>query len=87
MLIYMAMMVAAPTVQEKAAIAAVTAKLKDPESARFKGLRIGANGAGCGWVNAKNEYGGYTGFAVFFINKEGKVAILTPQVSEPELCE
>ena len=45
---------------EAQAKAAVTARLKDPESARFtdivvKGDRI------CGRVNAKNSFGGYVG--------------------------
>ncbi|MBA5776133.1 hypothetical protein H2509_03230 [Stappia sp. F7233] len=39
--------------------------LKDPESARFGEILAAANGEGavsaCGWVNAKNSYGGYTG--------------------------
>ncbi|MBC2858764.1 hypothetical protein [Stappia sp. 28M-7] len=39
--------------------------LKDPESARFGTIVAGANADGvvtaCGWVNAKNSFGGYTG--------------------------
>lgn len=43
-------------------------KLKDPESARFRNLRIVDYKGGkliCGEVNAKNSYGGYVGFAPF----------------------
>ncbi|HEX8012474.1 MAG TPA: hypothetical protein VF814_16310 [Casimicrobiaceae bacterium] len=43
--------------------------LKDPESARFKGVDYvrgvcdeGAYDIVCGMVNARNSYGGYTGF-------------------------
>lgn len=43
----------------------VRGKLKDPESARFGNMAAGADSKGfitvCGWVNAKNSYGGYTG--------------------------
>lgn len=44
---------------------AVRALLKDPESARFDGdfFHRGADNVpmACGWVNAKNGFGGYTG--------------------------
>lgn len=71
----------------KAAIDLVKAQLKDPESAQFKGIKpMGDKGGVCGWVNAKNSYGGYTGFAVFFVNSEGKVAIIPPELSEKSLC-
>jgi hypothetical protein len=58
--------------KEKAALTvALSQTLKDPESARFKWLPLadyaGTNPVGyCGWVNAKNSYGGYTGFKRFF---------------------
>lgn len=46
----------------------VAAHLKDPESARFGPMRVQSrtwNGHDelvvCGWVNAKNSFGGYTG--------------------------
>ena len=42
--------------------------LKDPESARFRKLRLVAYKGGllaCGEVNAKNSYGGYVGFSQF----------------------
>lgn len=44
---------------------AVTAVLKDPESARFGAMNAGVTKQGailvCGYVNAKNSFGGYTG--------------------------
>lgn len=42
--------------------------LKDPESARFRKLRLVDYKGGllaCGEVNAKNSYGGYVGFSQF----------------------
>jgi hypothetical protein len=43
---------------------AVTDELKDPESARFRGVQI-VRGSVCGEVNAKNSMGGYVGFKRF----------------------
>ncbi|MDE9465465.1 hypothetical protein [Xenorhabdus bovienii] len=39
----------------------VKESLKDPSSAEFSGDRLGNNGAVCGYVNAKNSLGAYTG--------------------------
>jgi hypothetical protein len=73
--------------KKAAALELVKAQLKDSGSAQFKDVkRMGDKGGYCGWVNAKNSYGGYTGFAVFYVNSEGKVAIITPELSEPGLC-
>lgn len=46
----------------------VKSKLKDPDSAMFRMPPVNENGAPdsyCGLVNAKNSYGGYTGFTPF----------------------
>lgn len=46
----------------------VRGKLKDPDSAKFSMPQVNENGAPnvyCGLVNAKNSYGGYTGFTPF----------------------
>lgn len=43
----------------------VKQQLKDPDSAQFKDI----NGR-CGLVNAKNSYGGYTGFKRFYISND-----------------
>ena len=40
----------------------VKAKLKDPSSAEFRNQFIGKKGVPCGEVNAKNSFGGFTGF-------------------------
>lgn len=57
--------------QAKARIANL---LKDPSSAQFKNVTYapppeGAkSGTVCGWVNAKNSYGGYVGFKPFYVS-------------------
>ena len=46
----------------------VKSKLKDPDSARFRNVRVtpyGSNHVVCGEVNGKNAYGGYVGFTPF----------------------
>lgn len=51
---------------------AVVAKLKDPDSAQFKDVRYGdseeTGPVAYGYVNAKNGFGGYTGFERFMSN-------------------
>lgn len=65
------------TAEQTAAIeAGVRDRLKDPDSARFKGLRAAAKPpkgpkatvstySVCGYVNARNSFGGYAGSAPF----------------------
>lgn len=54
--------------QQRKARELVTARLKDPESAQFR------NQAGiCGEVNAKNSFGGYTGFKRFIAKSDALV--------------
>ena len=47
---------------------AVRNSLKDPDSARFGAIAAAHDSQGrvqvCGWVNAKNSFGGYTGSQV-----------------------
>ena len=51
--------------------------LKDPESARFGSVVAGVNSddvlVACGWVNARNSFGGYTGEKPFMgvLTKQG----------------
>jgi hypothetical protein len=72
---------------KKAAIEKVKAQLKDPDSAKFRDIKpLDDKGSVCGWVNAKNSYGGYTGFSVFFVSNDGKAVILPPDLSEEKLC-
>lgn len=62
-----------PVTLSEAQIAAVQrpiiADLKDPESARFTGIAAARSPSGaiavCGYVNAKNSFGGYVGAKPF----------------------
>lgn len=45
-----------------AAKKSVLKMLKDPDSAEFRNEHVGTGGIPCGEVNAKNSFGGYTGF-------------------------
>lgn len=50
--------------------------LKDPESADFSDVTTHVDGANivvCGWVNAKNGYGGYTGREPFIGGSDGSM--------------
>lgn len=50
---------------------AIAEQLKDPDSAQFKNLRVVQFASGalvCGEVNAKNSFGGYSGFQRFIAN-------------------
>lgn len=49
----------------KASQEAVREQMKDPESARFRNMKV-YDITVCGEVNAKNSYGGYNGFKRFF---------------------
>lgn len=69
------------TAAEKSMIAtAVKNNLKDPESAKFKWNKLLYSGKAdvesyCGYVNARNSYGGYTGFDIFnviLVRENGK---------------
>ncbi|MEA5669027.1 hypothetical protein VA603_15890 [Stenotrophomonas sp. MH1] len=61
-----------------AAERAVRAELKDPDAAQFRDVRANYTEefgvVACGRVNAKNEFGGYTGFRRFV--SSGKSVIL-----------
>lgn len=43
----------------------VRGQLKDPSSAEFKDVK-----GNCGFVNAKNSFGGYTGFKRFYVSND-----------------
>ena len=63
---------------------AVLQQLKDPDSAQFRDVftspvlnKDGAPLAICGEVNAKNSYGGYTGFQKFYYLPGGQATIVS----------
>lgn len=57
---------------------AIRATLKDPQSAQFERMRAGSAADGatlvCGFVNAKNGFGGYTGRKLFAVRVSGSSA-------------
>lgn len=60
---------------------AVRRGLKDPDSARFGGMRAGRDPRDgstvvCGMVNAKNGFGGYTGSAPFQVRFRSGSAVV-----------
>ncbi len=58
----------APKVNPQAALAnakrAIAFTLKDPESVRWRRAKVSPTGNVCIEVNAKNSFGGYTGFQI-----------------------
>ncbi len=60
--------------------ARVAAQLKDPASAEFKDINQVGDRV-CGEVNARNSFGGYTGFVPFYIR--GEEVLLGQPDSEP----
>lgn len=62
----------------------VRARLTDPDSAQFRNLFNVTSVKGelvtCGEVNAKNQLGGYTGYAHFFIADSGHVHLAAGDV-------
>jgi hypothetical protein len=58
----------------------VRENLKDPASAMFTQVEFNpATGAGCGFVNAKNGMGGYTGKIGFILDKDGSIRFEPPR--------
>ena len=44
----------------------ILSQLKDPESAQFRNLLLNGQNVVCGEVNARNSFGGYSGFSAFW---------------------
>ena len=63
---------------------AVKERLKDPESARFRNVRVEENPNKSVWIkgeyNAKNSYGGYVGFEKFVYSPNDKHLVLEPEL-------
>ena len=85
-----------PQEAEKAVLVQVAAHLKDPYSARLGGVAgfsMPADGPNkvfgvCGAVNAKNGFGGYTGFSPFAaqveVTPDGRAVVVMVVVSESD---
>ncbi|MFC5769789.1 hypothetical protein [Thauera sinica] len=54
---------------EEEALAAVSAKMFDPDAAMFRDVRQIGETTFCGEVNGKNRYGAYVGFTPFYAMK------------------
>ncbi|RWK85294.1 MAG: hypothetical protein EOR52_27700 [Mesorhizobium sp.] len=57
-----------------AAVSTIIHKLRDPGSAQFQGLVMARSKVLCGFVNAKNGFGGYVGFTPFLYNPADRSA-------------
>ncbi len=55
---------------------AVKGQLRDPGSAEFRGLRLADQNTVCGEVNAKNGFGGYSGWQSFVVGTRGQTVML-----------
>lgn len=54
----------------------VKTQLRDPGSAQFRGLRLKDSNTVCGEVNAKNGFGGYSGWQSFVVGSGGRTVTL-----------
>lgn len=65
---------------------AIRSRLRDPESAEFRNLRFYSGGSVpvvCGEVNAKNAFGGYTGYERFIASGDNTdIAFLASDLAE-----
>lgn len=73
---------------KEAALLNLRNDMKDPESARFKNVRLVPYSTGkvfCGEVNAKNSYGGYIGFMPFVAGISGAEIYDTRNSKYPDI--
>ena len=69
---------------ENTAKKAVRALLYDPDSAKFSDVYKGASdGSYCGYINAKNRFGAYTGNTLFMYESLGSDVGLASIVADP----
>ena len=54
----------------KHALAAIARTFNDPDAVQFRDVRFTPDGT-CGYLNAKNSYGAYTGETMFIANSSG----------------
>lgn len=76
-----------PTAQEQASIKnAFEDVLLDAASARFRWPKLASEASYCGWVNAKNAVGAFTGwqqyYLIYSMSKDNKLVVIgTPILS------
>lgn len=75
---------ATPSNEQKAAILnAILSSLKDPDSAKFGRIGMLSNSkAACVEVNAKNAFGGYTGFQTAALVGDPEIGWASPKISK-----
>ncbi len=65
-----------PDAQVQFAQAAITHQLRDPDSAQFRNLTtyVMENGDQivCGEINARNGFGGYSGYVTYYVRLQGQ---------------
>lgn len=64
---------------------AIRERLRDPDSAQFRNVRFysgGGTAVACGEVNAKNGFGGYTGYKQF-VGASSQLAFLASDMDNP----
>lgn len=66
--------------------AAITKDFKDPDGAEFRNVFVTPFGV-CGEVNAKNSYGGYTGYKLFVWQRKSGTAIIMDEVGSSPAAE
>ncbi len=73
-----------------AAMEAMRGRLKDPKSADFRNVYLHSSNKGslvaCGEVNARNAFGGYTGYESFIASPVGELAVLAADMKKGEFA-
>lgn len=54
----------------------VKVELRDPDSAKFRGLFVKDKDTVCGEINAKNGLGGYSGWQPFVVGNRGRIVMI-----------
>jgi hypothetical protein len=72
-----------PSIEQQYAkeLQAVADTTRDPNAVQFRKIHVGADGALCGEMNAKNAFGGYVGFKPFLV-RNGAILIVTDEGRE-----
>lgn len=80
-------LLAVPMTMQSAVKEAVGRKLADPFSAQYEWQAVKDDALYCGFVNAKNGFGAYTGyqpFMVLYANNKSKTLVLSAEV-DPDI--